>query len=130
MVVIEVRRYQAADGKVPLTQWLDGLRDGQVRARIVARLDRLQVGLFGDWKSVGAGVCELRIDHGPGYRVYYGKEGTTLVLLLCGGDKATQAKDIENAHAYWKDYKARSAPKPSVQGVKAPAKRKRNRRLR
>ena len=52
-------------------------------------------------------MCELRIDHGPGYRVYYGQEGDTLILLLCGGTKRTQAKDIEKAHAYWKDYKAR-----------------------
>lgn len=130
MIAVEVRRYQTADGKSPLTDWLDRLRDGQARARIIARLDRLQAGLFGDWKSVGGGVSELRIDHGPGYRVYYGQEGATLVLLLCGGDKDTQTKDIEKAHGYWKDYKARSTSKPPVQGVGAPAKRKRNRRLR
>lgn len=82
-----------------------------------------------DWKSVGSGVCELRIDHGPGYRVYFGQEGTTWVLLLCGGEKSTQTNDIETAHGYWKDYKARRTPKPAVQGVRAPAKRKRNRRL-
>ena len=104
---MEVSRYQTADGKRPLTEWLDGLRDRETRARIVARLDRLNAGLFGDWKHVGGGVCELRIDHGPGYRVYYGQEGKTLVLLLCGGAKRTQPKDIEKAHAYWKDYKAR-----------------------
>jgi putative addiction module killer protein len=130
MVFVEVRRYQTVGGNVPLTQWLDGLRDGQVRARIVARLDRLNAGLYGDWKSVGAGVCELRINHGPGYRVYYGQDGNALVLLLCGGDKRTQAKDIENAHDYWKDYKARSAPKPPVPGGAAPTKRGRDRRLR
>jgi putative addiction module killer protein len=65
---------------------------------------------LGDWRSVGDGVCELRIDYGPGYRVYYGQDGEALILLLCGGDKRTQAKDIEKAHGYWKDYKAR---KPS-----------------
>jgi putative addiction module killer protein len=130
MSAVEVRRYQTADGKVPLTEWLNDLRDGQARARILSRLERLQVGLFGDWKSVGAGVCELRMDHGPGYRIYYGQEGATLVLLLCGGDKATQSKDIEKAHGYWKDYKTRSTPQSSVQSVIAPAKRKRNSRLR
>jgi putative addiction module killer protein len=130
MTILEIRRYQTSTGTVPLTQWLDSLRDGQARARIVARLDRLQVGLFGDWKGVGAGVCELRIHHGPGYRVYYGLGGTTLVLLLCGGDKSTQIKDIENAHACWKDYKTRSGPKPPVQGSVTSAKRSRNRRLR
>ncbi len=126
---MQVRRYQTVDGRVPLAEWLDGLRDGQTRARILARLDRLHAGLFGDKRSVGAGVCELRIDHGPGYRVYYGQAGTTLVLLLCGGDKGTQTSDIEKAHGYWKDYKARSATEPPVQGVKAPEKRKRHRRL-
>jgi len=105
---VEVRQYQTTAGEIPLTKWMNGLRDGIARARIAARLDRLSIGLRGDWKSVGAGVCELRIDHGPGYRVYFGHDGKTLVLLLCGGDKRTQAKDIETAHEYWKDYKARS----------------------
>jgi putative addiction module killer protein len=108
MASVEIRQYQTADDRKPLTEWLDGLRDGATRSRIVARLDRLTEGLRGNWKNVGGGVCELRIDHGPGYRVYYGQEGDTLILLLCGGTKRTQAKDIEKAHAYWKDYKARS----------------------
>jgi putative addiction module killer protein len=68
--------------------------------KVLKRIDRLKAGLFGDWKSVGSGECELQIDHGPGYRVYYGQEGKTLILLLCGGDKSTQVKDIETAHAY------------------------------
>jgi putative addiction module killer protein len=112
MVGVKIRQYQAADGSVPLSDWLDGLRDGRARARIIARIDRLNVGLFGDWRSVGGGVCELRIDHGPGYRVYYGKHGKTAILLLCGGDKRNQAKDIERAHEYWKDYKARERTVP------------------
>ena len=90
-------------------EWLDGLADREARSRISARLDRLNAGLFGDWKSVGGGVYELRIDHGPGYRVYYGQDGNILILLLCGGTKRTQAKDIEKAYAYWKDYKARTS---------------------
>jgi putative addiction module killer protein len=110
---VEVRQYQTADGGVPLSKWLDGLRDGRARARIVARIDRLSVGLLGDWRSVGDGVCELRIDYGPGYRVYYGQDGEALILLLCGGDKRTQAKDIEKAHGYWKDYKTRKPAVPS-----------------
>jgi putative addiction module killer protein len=116
---VEVRRYQIAEGEVPLSDWLDGLRDGRARARIVARLDRLGVGLLGDWRSVGEGVRELRIDYGPGYRVYYGQDGEALILLLCGGDKRTQVKDIEKAHGYWKDYKAR---KPAVSGSGPPKK--------
>ena len=126
MATLEVREYQTAEGKIPLAAWLEGLRDGATRARIVARLDRLKAGLLGDWKTVGGGVCELRIDHGPGYRVYYGQEGKTLILLLCGGDKSTQVKDIETAHAYWKDYKAR-LPKPPVQSSGSAAKRGRGR---
>jgi putative addiction module killer protein len=122
MTTLEVREYQTAEGKTPLTEWLRGLRDGPTRGRIVARLDRLKAGLLGDWKSVGNGLCELRIDHGPGYRVYYAQEGKTLILLFCGGDKSTQAKDIETAHAYWKDYKTR-LPKPPVQSSGPPAKR-------
>jgi putative addiction module killer protein len=125
---VEVKEYQTAAGRVPLTEWLDELRDPVSRARIVARLDRLKAGLFGDWKSIGDGVFELRIDVGPGFRVYYGQEGKTLVLLLCGGDKRTQTKDIGNAHTYWKDYQARK-PKPTVQRGKASAKQGRGRRL-
>jgi putative addiction module killer protein len=114
------RRYQTAEGEVPLSDWLDGLRDGRARARIVARLDRLSNGLLGDWKNVGGSVCELRIDYGPGYRVYYGQDGGTLILLLCGGDKRAQAKEIEKAHDYWKDYKARKPAVPSGGPSKKP----------
>jgi putative addiction module killer protein len=121
---VELRRYQTADGKTPLTDWLDGMRDHETRARVIARLDRVQAGLFGDWKSVGSGVRELRIDHGPGYRVYFGQVGTTVVLLLCGGVKSSQTTDIAKAHDYWKDYKARSVAKPPVQSVRLPTRRK------
>jgi putative addiction module killer protein len=121
MQIVEVRQYQTVEGMTPVAEWLEGLRDGATRARITARLDRVKAGLLGDWKSLSGGVCELRIDHGPVYRVYYGQESTTLILLLCGGDKNTQAKDIERAHAYWKDYKARLR-KPPVQRSGTPAK--------
>lgn len=67
----------------------------------------MQAGNRGDWKAVGNGVCELRIDIGPGYRVYCGQDGTKLVLLLCAGNKRTQSKDIEHACDYWKDSQAR-----------------------
>jgi len=117
---VEVRRYQTAEGKVPLSEGLDRLRDGRARARIVARLDRLSVGLPGDWRSVGEGVRALRIDYGPGYRVYYGQEGETLILLLCGGDKRTQTKDLEKAHGYWKDCKVRKPAVPSGRPSKQP----------
>lgn len=108
MNTVELRQYQTSDGRIPASEWLGQLRDGVARARITARLDRLSAGLRGDWRSVGGGVSELRIDHGPGYRVYFAPLGASVVILLCGGDKRTQAEDIEEAHAYWKDYKARS----------------------
>ena len=77
--------------------WYDGLRDRQGRARIAARLRRVELGNFGDVKPVGSGVSELRIDYGPGYRVYYTKHGLEVVLLLAGGDKKTQTRDIKIA---------------------------------
>ncbi len=78
-------------------RWYDGLRDRQGRARIAARLRRVELGNFGDVKPVGSGVSELRIDCGPGYRVYLTQRGLEVVILLAGGDKSTQSKDIEAA---------------------------------
>ncbi len=105
---MEVRQYQTVDGRKPIDEWLDRLGDTTVRGRIVARLDRLGVGHFGERKSIGSGVYELRIDAGPGYRVYCAQDGATIILLLCVGDEGTQQRDIERAHAYWKDYKTRT----------------------
>ncbi len=79
------------------SKWIDGLRDTQGRARVLARIERLSLGNPGDVKAVGEGVSELRIDCGPGYRVYYKKVGQTVVILLAGGDKSTQNKDIKTA---------------------------------
>jgi len=89
--MIEVR-YSAEFGK-----WLNGLRDANAYARIVQRIRRLERGNPGDVKPVGGGLHELRIDYGPGYRVYFIYEGSALVILLCGGDKGTQGKDIKRA---------------------------------
>ncbi len=89
--VIEVRK------TVAFARWLDDLRDIQARARVQARIERLIGGNLGDTKPVGEGVAELRIDYGPGYRVYFVKRGFELIILLAGGDKRTQAKDIRNA---------------------------------
>jgi putative addiction module killer protein len=108
----ELRYYVTPDGKQPLPRWIDGLRDRQAKARIKTRLDRLVDGNFGDRHDVGDGVYELRIDWGPGYRVYYARIGELILLLLCGGDKRSQTKDIERAQDYFKDYKVRSATRP------------------
>ncbi len=85
--------------------WVETLRDRQARQRIAARLTRLQAGNPGDVKPVGEGISELRIDYGPGYRIYFTRRGPLIVLLLCGGDKSTQAKDIKKAIAAAKDWK-------------------------
>ena len=105
---MDVRYYQTEDGRRPAEEWLSSLRDSTDAARIAARLQRLMLGLRGDWKGIGSGVFELRIDHGPGYRVYCAEHGNRWIILLCGGDKRTQAKDIEKAHGYWKDYQGRT----------------------
>jgi len=111
MTQLEIRYYQSADGKRPFTEWLEALRDQQARARIQARLARVGVGNLGDVESVGEGVMELRIDWGPGYRVYFARVGRVIVLLLCGGDKRTQKKDIQRAKDYFEDHTNRTAPR-------------------
>jgi putative addiction module killer protein len=104
---IELLEYLADSGRSPFREWLEGLRDRQARARIRVRLNRIRLGNFGDCRSVGGGVSELRIPHGPGFRVYFGRKGSTSVILLCGGDKKTQSRDIALAQEYWDDYLGR-----------------------
>ncbi|MBF0448438.1 MAG: type II toxin-antitoxin system RelE/ParE family toxin [Magnetococcales bacterium] len=104
---IKILEYLTKDGKGPFLSWLEGLRDIRAKARIRTRLDRVSMGNLGDHKTVGEGVIELRITYGPGYRVYLGRDGEQLVLLLCGGDKSTQTRDITKAHEYWADYRSR-----------------------
>ena len=104
---ISVQIYQAKDGRSPFEDWLNDLRDVAARGRIRSRINRLRLGNFGDDKSVGAGVHELRVDVGPGYRVYFGRQGDVIVVLLCGGSKKTQEKDIGKAKILWAEYKER-----------------------
>jgi putative addiction module killer protein len=103
----EVREYLTGEGRSPFAEWLDGLRDRYARARIETRLARVRLGNLGDYAAVGDGVYELRVFYGPGYRIYFGLESNTVVLLLCGGTKSSQRRDIATAKAYWNDYRRR-----------------------
>ncbi|GGE82007.1 type II toxin-antitoxin system RelE/ParE family toxin [Niveispirillum cyanobacteriorum] len=100
-----IKEYRRADGTSPFGQWFDGLHP-VAAAKVVTAKSKLQNGI-GDIKPVGEGVLEIRIDWGPGYRVYFGQDGLTLVILLAGGDKSTQEQDIKDAKACWDDYKQR-----------------------
>ena len=99
----EIEFYVQKNGRIPFEAWLQGL-DQKTHDRIMARLDRVQLGNFGDHKTVGGGVSELRFFFGSGYRVYYGIDQGKLVLLLTGGDKKSQNKDITRAQEYWNLY--------------------------
>jgi len=105
---MELRRYLNTSGRDVFGEWLSKLRDVRTRAKIVARIDRLSAGNLGDCKALRGGLFELRIDWGPGYRVYYALAGKECVLLLCGGDKRKQSSDIKRALAYLKDYRERT----------------------
>jgi putative addiction module killer protein len=91
-------------GKAPFEEWFTSFRDPKTRQRILTRLDRVREGNFGDYKQVGNGVFELRLMFGAGYRIYFGRTGDTIVVLICGGDKSTQARDIEEAISLWERY--------------------------
>jgi len=105
--VFDLIVYQQEQGQRPFEKWLNSLRDKRAQARVAQRMLQVQKGTLGDWKPVGDGVFELRIDVGAGYRVYCGRHGNTLVVLLCGGDKGSQSSDIERAKDFWADWKRR-----------------------
>ena len=105
--MFDLIHYADADGKDHFGRWLESLSDVQAQARVSARLIRLHRGNFGDCRAVGEGVLEIRIDWGPGYRVYYAIAGKQAILLCEGGDKRTQATDIQRAIARWKDWQQR-----------------------
>jgi putative addiction module killer protein len=105
----EVRRYITAGGREVVTNWCGTLKDHKARIAIERRIYRLEAGNFGDHRSCREGVWELRVDTGPGYRLYYALREQTIVLLLCGGDKRSQDADIARACEYWQDWQRRSA---------------------
>ena len=102
----ELLSYVTEEGRCPFEDWLSKLRDVTGRVLIRKRLNRVRLGNLGSTRSVGEGVLELKIDFGPGYRVYFGEDGPTIVVLLIGGDKSSQERDILKAKKYWKDYHA------------------------
>ncbi len=97
--------YKDNNDKEPFTEWLHKLRDPQARLAVTRRIDQLSYGLYGNWRSVGASVYELKLSTGPGYRIYFGERENRLVILLCAGDKSSQNRDILRAKQYWKEYK-------------------------
>lgn len=104
---MQIRHYLTGTGRDPYQGWLDRLKDLRARVAIQRRVDRIATGHFGDRKPCRDGVWELRVDVGPGYRVYYAQADRTIVVLLCGGDKRSQAADIDTAVKYWTDYQRR-----------------------
>jgi putative addiction module killer protein len=100
--------YETKEGKQPFKEWLESQRDMITIVRVKARLKRIESGNFGDTKSVGFGVMELRLNFGSGHRIYYGLHENKLVVLLTGGNKSTQVKDIKTAYQYWMDYLRRA----------------------
>ena len=109
MLKINLQEYLTENGQSPFNDWLLGLRDSRARARVRTRLDRVSLGNLGDYASVGDGVFELRIFYSPGYRVYYSMETDRVMLLLIGGTKDTQRRDIQIARAYLADFRRRKS---------------------
>ena len=107
----EVRKLVLSNGEVPFDRWFGALKDIRLQVAIDAQIARLRAGNFGDVKSVGDGVQELRIDKGPGLRIYIAMHGAKLVILLGGGDKSTQARDITRAKQFWNDFKTYASKK-------------------
>ena len=104
--MIEVREFLDTRGRSPYAAWFDSL-NGEAAAKVATAVTRLSLGNFSNVESVGSGVFEYKLDFGPGYRIYFGKDGDTLVILLGGGTKKRQARDISAALANWQDYKRR-----------------------
>ncbi len=103
----DIKIFATSQGREPFVDWLEKF-NRDVKKRIILRINRISIGNLGDCKNLGEGVLELRFKFGKGYRIYFGKDGDKLVILLCGGDKKTQKQDIEKAKQYWSEYKNNS----------------------
>lgn len=108
MAMYQLEHYLGRDGRDPFAEWLAALADRRARAFALVRVGRMEAGAFGDCKPVGEGVWEARIDYGPGYRIYYARAGSRLIVLLVGGDKRRQKADIASAVSYWNDWQERN----------------------
>ncbi len=106
-VPFNIEIYETEDGRVPFSEWLTSLKDIQASARILLRLDRAKQGNLGDHKPIADAMFEFRMDTGAGYRVYFGRVSNQLIVILWGGDKGSQQRDIEKAQRYWMDYRSR-----------------------
>lgn len=102
-----IKVYETTNGKTPFLDWLRQLKDRQGRIKIRARIDRAELGNLGQYRVLSEGVCEMKIDFGPGYRVYFGIIGEKCILLLCAGSKNLQQNDIKKAKEYFQDYQSR-----------------------
>lgn len=109
--LVQIDYFRDAAGKSPYKKWYDSIQDSLTQTIIDARLARVRLGNFGDCKSLGQTVYELRITHGPGYRIYFGKKNERVILLLCGGDKGNQEKDIKKAQELWKIWRQENEKK-------------------
>jgi putative addiction module killer protein len=98
-----LRNYVTPSGKVPFKEWMNNIKDPTVRHRIRSRLDRVEIGHYGNYRVLGDGVFELKLDFGPGYRIYFAEQDDIIIILLCGGDKSSQSKDIDTAKTYLKE---------------------------
>ena len=103
-----IHEFTDEQGNSPYAEWLLSLRDARTKAKIIMQVDRMELGLLGDSGPIGQGLSELRIHYGPGYRVYYGKVNQNFYLLLCGGNKSTQSRDLKRAKVHWQHYQRRT----------------------
>lgn len=102
----EVRLFQTRSGREPFAEWIESLNDYKTIRRIQKRLLKLEEGHYGDTRALGDGLFELKFFFGPGYRVYFGEDGDSIVVLLAGGDKGSQQRDIERVRIYWKEHQS------------------------